>query len=192
MNAAHYLPDRLSCSAMGDTMLNGTLAWLGRRFRKIYVMQAGSDDYADLAEIHAQCFSRPWSEEDIASFAPANGVQIWMAKFEGRGNCAPAGFVILRNAGGEAEIITVATARRAQRRGVARTLIRHAILELGRDGASRLFLEVEASNQPALRLYRSLGFRQIGRRENYYSARPHHQGLPVERSDALVMELDLR
>ena len=53
-----------------------------------------------------------------------------------------------------------------------------------RDGlAARLAtLEVRRSNTPAIELYRSLGYRQVGVRPNYYAD---------EGEDAIVMDLDL-
>ncbi|MNI99499.1 ribosomal-protein-alanine N-acetyltransferase [compost metagenome] len=47
-----------------------------------------------------------------------------------------------------------------------------------------MFLEVRPSNTPALALYHSEGFNEIGRRPRYY---PAAQG----REDALVMAIEL-
>ena len=56
------------------------------------------------------------------------------------------------------------------------------LMEEGRKrGISRFSLEVRASNQPAISLYRKLGFCQEGRRKNFYS-------LPEE--DALIFWKD--
>jgi [ribosomal protein S18]-alanine N-acetyltransferase len=52
--------------------------------------------------------------------------------------------------------------------------------------AEALFLEVDEANHPALALYRRLGFREVGRRENYYD------GAEGRKSSALVMRRDLR
>lgn len=51
-------------------------------------------------------------------------------------------------------------------------------------GAQRVFLEVRPSNTPALALYHSEGFNEIGRRPRYY---PAAQG----REDAVVMAIEL-
>ncbi len=52
------------------------------------------------------------------------------------------------------------------------------LIDLGRKGVKAAFLEVRESNAAARGLYGSRGFREIGRRKNYYRR-------PVE--DALVM-----
>jgi len=52
------------------------------------------------------------------------------------------------------------------------------LIELGHRGVRAAFLEVRESNTAARALYGSRGFREIGRRKNYYRR-------PVE--DALVM-----
>ena len=51
-------------------------------------------------------------------------------------------------------------------------------------GAQRVFLEVRPSNTPAVALYHSEGFNEIGRRPRYY---PAVQG----REDAIVMAMEL-
>ena len=52
--------------------------------------------------------------------------------------------------------------------GVATGLIVGLIEELRKRGSHCLTLEVRASNETAIRLYRTLGFQEAGRRRNYY------------------------
>lgn len=66
----------------------------------------------------------------------------------------------------EAEILNVAVLADWRRRGVARTLLAELLAELH----GEVFLEVRASNEAALRLYQSMGFLPVGRRESYYSS----------------------
>lgn len=76
----------------------------------------------------------------------------------------------------------------------------HTIRELHRDRVDNLFLEVDATNQAAISLYKSLGFKQVGTRKAYYSGTPDggEAGAAlkpdggIDGSDALVMSLDLR
>jgi ribosomal-protein-alanine N-acetyltransferase len=92
-----------------------------------------------------------------------------------------AGYAILRRAADEAELLSLAVAPEARRRGLGRRLIEDGLARVQRDGARVCYLEVRSANEPALALYGSLGFRQVGRRRRYYR----------DGSDALVMALRL-
>jgi ribosomal-protein-alanine N-acetyltransferase len=65
---------------------------------------------------------------------------------------------------------------------VGRLLFAALVEKLKQERAEEIFLEVRASNGPALGFYRSLGFRETGRRPRYYAD-------PVE--DALLLALRL-
>ena len=70
---------------------------------------------------------------------------------------------------GEADMMNVAVAPRARRQGLGRALVEALCTALRcRMRAEVLTLEVRDSNAPALALYASLGFVQIGLRKNYY------------------------
>ncbi|EGV52224.1 ribosomal protein S18-alanine N-acetyltransferase [Candidatus Endoriftia persephone] len=57
-----------------------------------------------------------------------------------------------------------------QRLGLGRRLVER-LLQLGRQhGAEAAYLEVRESNRPAHRLYRQIGFVEVGRRRDYYPA----------------------
>ena len=78
----------------------------------------------------------------------------------------------------QADILDVAVAPAHRRRGIARALVKAVLAEAEKDGVQTVFLEVRASNGPAIALYTSLGFTQSGKRKNYYTA---------PREDALLM-----
>jgi ribosomal-protein-alanine N-acetyltransferase len=83
----------------------------------------------------------------------------------------------------EVQVLTVAVHKDFRRRGVARALLNQA-LGVGCGGfALRGVLEVRKSNTAAQLLYKSLGFRVVGERPNYYD-------LPKE--SAVLMELELK
>jgi ribosomal-protein-alanine N-acetyltransferase len=69
-----------------------------------------------------------------------------------------------------------------QRRGLARRLFAELAGKLRLAGVTEVILEVRACNQPALALYRRLGFAETGRRPCYYQA-------PAD--DAVLMRLGL-
>jgi ribosomal-protein-alanine N-acetyltransferase len=77
----------------------------------------------------------------------------------------------------------IAVDPRFQRRSLARKLFEELVYQLGLAGIAEVVLEVRASNQSALGLYRVLGFVETGRRPRYYAD-------PQE--DAVLMRLQLR
>lgn len=82
----------------------------------------------------------------------------------------------------EVRINNLAVSAAARKKGRGEALLRH-LMEVGRGlGCRRISLEVRPSNTAALRLYAKLGFREVGRRKNYYT--DTHE-------DALVMRASL-
>lgn len=143
------------------------------------------EDAAALAAIHHEDFVRPWSAEEFATLLKQNPVFGFGARPVGRRR-ELAGFALARVAAGEAEILTIAVARTARRAGLGRRLMDAVLRHLHHLRAEALFLEVDETNAPALALYRRLGFREVGRRSNYYD------GAAGKKSSALVMRRDLR
>lgn len=118
------------------------------------------ENYAD---IHARCFDgapRPWSAAEFRDFLRLEGVVVVER---------PGGFAIGRQAGPEAELITLAVAPERRRRGIARALLAELESGLSEAGAEEIFLEVAATNDAARSLYRHAGYREVGRRPGYYA-----------------------
>ena len=127
-----------------------------------------------LAALHAACFPRAWPESDFCDHIARDLVLIDSA--------SPRALLVIREGGGQAEILTVCVHPDARGEGLARALIASALPRLH---SRVLFLEVAADNAPAIALYRSLGFAGFGRRPGYY----RREG---GRADALLMERRLR
>lgn len=151
------------------------------------IEEAGPADYEAMAEIHERSFRRAWSMEEIAALlADYPRVQGIVLKRAGARQPKPVGFGILRVAGGEAEILTVAVDPDDRRRGYGRLLVEEMARRAYRERADALFLEVDESNRSAVMLYRQLGFETVGERPRYYE----HKDAPP--GAALVMRLPLR
>ena len=136
-----------------------------------------------LADLHGLSFARAWSEMEVEALLLDKAVTADGA-FAGS-PAGLAGFVLTRLAADEAEILSVTVTPRSRGVGVASRLMRRHLATLRDRGVRLLFLEVAAGNEPALALYRRLGFTEVGRREAYYGA------VGGARSDALVMRLPL-
>lgn len=81
---------------------------------------------------------------------------------------------------GEAHVLNLCVAPHTQGKGYGRATLEH-LMEVAKGyRADTMFLEVRPSNLNALKLYRLMGFNEIGTRKDYYPARNG-------REDALVM-----
>lgn len=78
------------------------------------------------------------------------------------------GFYIADYIAGEASLFDIAVEPSQQGKGIGRQLLQHFLQHGLALGAEQFFLEVRASNSPAIALYQSAGFIECGRRRNYY------------------------
>jgi ribosomal-protein-alanine N-acetyltransferase len=129
-------------------------------------------DLSALARIHSASFSETWSETTLRDMLKMSGTSAFWT---------PDGFVMVRVAADEAEILTLAVAPDARGKGLGAALVSAASAHAHRSGAHAMFLEVKASNTQARALYRRFGFREAGRRRAYYGGR----------EDALILRVDL-
>ena len=140
-----------------------------------------SDDAAIAAGLHSGAFARAWSDDEFVSLITQPAVYGFLALDPARPRNQAAGFVLAREAAGEAEILSICVAARARGSGLGWRLMQEAI---ARD-AGEMFLEVDETNAPALALYRKLGFDKVGERRAYYD----HADAP--RTAAFVMRRQL-
>ncbi len=140
---------------------------------------ARQEDLARVVEIEKDGFKHPWSHELLARELGHAWSRVLLAIEPGpAGSEAVVGFVVFWLVHDEVHVLNIATATEARRRGIGRALMDAAEEDGRRRGARLSTLEVRRSNAPAISLYGSLGYRQIGVRRNYYAE---------EKEDAIVM-----
>lgn len=125
------------------------------------IKNLSSEYIRDAAEIERQCFSSPWSEEQLFEELKNPCARFYVAVENGRA----VGYAGLYNVCGEGDIARVAVLPEYRKSGVAKAVLNHAF----DDDLTEIFLDVRESNIPAISLYHSLGFKDIGIRKNYYS-----------------------
>jgi len=139
------------------------------------------NDARILAMLHADAFDTPWSPAALRGELVKPST-FGLALEEGERMIS---FVLFQRALDEAEMLTLATAPDAQRRGNAQKLVKTAFQHLLERGVSRCLLDVAADNTPALTLYKSFGFKEDGRRKAYYKRADN------AKVDAILMSSDL-
>ena len=136
------------------------------------------DDTATAAQLEALCCTvlpgEPWHAAGLLESAAQETARVLFV----RDGADVIGCLVGTCAAGTAEIVVVATAPSARRRGIATALLRAFWEDVS---PTETFLEVRESNDAAIALYRRFGFEPVGRRRRFY-----HD--PAE--DAVVMRRD--
>lgn len=114
-----------------------------------------------LATLHAAAFTRTraWSAQEFSTLLSHPGTFA---------SGTPDSFVLIRTVADEAEVLTLATAPAMRRQGLARVTLRKGEDQAKSRGASTIFLEVAEDNLAGINLYSTSGYREVGRRPQYY------------------------
>lgn len=148
-------------------------------------------DLADVARLESELFtSASWSlaalERELDG--PDRAYYVWVGAAPRRSQLdAPSpegicGYAGIWYGGADAEVMTIGVAKDCQHAGIGRCLMRELIGAARRRCCRRVLLEVRVDNEPAKRLYHSLGFTDMGLRRHYYQP---------EDVDAVTMSLDM-
>lgn len=92
------------------------------------------------------------------------------------------GYAYCADALGEAELLRIAVMPELRGEGLGAAILKEMHIALKENGISRVLLEVRESNLPARTLYKSFGYREDGKRRNFYSN---------PREDAVLMSKDI-
>jgi ribosomal-protein-alanine N-acetyltransferase len=146
------------------------------------IRQMTHEDMPAVIALEQAAFRNPWSPELLRRELEHDWSTILLVEEpQPDGGRTLLGLAIFWIVQDEVHVLNVATAPEHRRRGVARAVM-DEILARGRHRRCTLAtLEVRRSNEAAIGLYRSLGFRSVGVRPNYYVD---------EKEDAIVMVLD--
>lgn len=123
-------------------------------------------DVPDVHRIEVDLFPDPWSVETFWSelaHVPDSRHYV-VAEADG----AVAGYAGLVATGHQADVQTLAVARKRQGCGLGRVLLDELLAEAARRDASEVLLEVRADNAAAQALYAGAGFERIAVRRGYY------------------------
>ena len=140
----------------------------------IKIVKAGQNHLPSIMEIENASFAAPWSQKGMMSELESSDV-LFLTAIDGE---TVAGFGILHCFGEEAEIFNLAVRPDRRGQGIGRMLLEGLCRTADTGEVQNIYLEVRESNAAARSLYTELGFRNVGRRRNYYDS---------PREDALLM-----
>jgi ribosomal-protein-alanine N-acetyltransferase len=154
----------------------------GKAAADFLVRKMTSEDLSAVMALEQASFRNPWSAELLKRELGHDWSTILLLEEPlPAGERRLLGISIFWIVHDEVHVLNVATAPEHRRRGVARSLMEATLVEGRVRNCALATLEVRRSNEPAINLYKSFGFRQVGVRPNYYAD---------EGEDAIVMVLD--
>ncbi len=149
----------------------------------LHIKPASTAHVPTLARIHQRGFFHGWKENEFSSYlARPDQTPIYVASDKKN---RVAGFMVLRLAKEEAELLTIMVEPKWQGKGVGKALLRAGFDDLLASETRAMFLEVDSNNEAAISLYRGFGFKQIGARPGYYSLKDGGK------ATAIVMRIDM-
>ena len=122
-------------------------------------------DLPEVVRIERASYAFPWTE---GIFRDCLRVNYFCRVIE----IVPAivGHGVMSVGAAEAHLLNICIDEGYRCRGLGGRLLKHLLRAAAAAGAAEAFLEARPSNLSAIRLYQSLGFRQIGVRRGYYQA----------------------
>ena len=147
--------------------------------KQVKIVPMAAEHLDRLEQLERMCFSRPWSKKMLAEELD-NQCAAFLVAVEPETEKA-VGYAGLLVVADEGYITNVAVDPSCRRQGVAAQLLQVFDNFAKGNHLAFLTLEVRPSNAAAIALYEGFGFREVGRRRNYYD-------LPKE--DALILTRD--
>ena len=117
-------------------------------------------------DIEKMCFSVPWSRQSFVLEVEKNRCARYVVAEHSGAVVGYGGMWLVVD---EAHITNIAVHLLFRRKGIGRAILKALMMEAHGMGIEKMTLEVRASNVEAQRLYKKLGFVEVGVRKGYYS-----------------------
>ena len=134
-------------------------------------------DLSDVVAIETEAFSTPWRADTFEGLIGRDGLELLTFVDPEDGVL---GYAVLWCILDQGELANIAIRPELRGRGLGGRLLGEVLTTCREKGVRSLYLEVRESNHAAVALYEGFGFRDVGRRKDYYQH---------PREDARVMEL---
>lgn len=141
------------------------------------IRKACESDLSEIGEIEKEIFSDAYSSASIKELFHSFSCFMVCESEEG----SIEGYALLYGCEETAELLRICVRKTKQGNGIGKQLLNEVIKIAAKEKYKEILLEVRASNQKAIKLYRNSQFIQIALRKNYYE----------DKEDALIMRLEL-
>lgn len=144
---------------------------------ELVIRSADLSDIKYIMDLEQGSIVHPWDSKSIESLIVDKNKKCYVADLHG----TVVGYVGAEIVLDECNIGNIVTHKDYRGRGFASVMMGILLEDLKNKGISKIFLEVEHDNEPAIALYKKYGFEPYGARRDYYG-----QG-----KDAILMSREL-
>ncbi len=142
------------------------------------IIELGLESLTELRVLEQACFAYSWSEDQFRLGLERRAFYILGYVLDG----LLVGYLAYSRVLDEMEVLNLGVHPDFRKKGIGRDLMQVLIKQSKETDVKKGLLDVKRSNFPAIALYESLGFRQVGVRKNYY---------PDTKEDALLYDLEI-
>ena len=132
-------------------------------FTETLIFRAEEKDIPAIEELEKECFSTPWSQTAIKDAMEGNTAFFIAKKGE-----KTIGYIGISTVLDEGYITNVAVNEMMRKKGIGTALLNRVFSYSKDNNLSFVSLEVRESNREAISLYTALGFKEEGKRKNFY------------------------
>ena len=125
-----------------------------------------TDDLPQVLGIQRELAFQDWNEKQFTSEINAS-YALCVVYEEANGHIL--GYAVFHLMGPDSELLSIATAATAQRKGIGTELLQAGLERLDFAAGDKMFLEVREGNAKARAFYERHGFKAYGNRKRYYS-----------------------
>ena len=141
------------------------------------IRKLSKDDINQVAKIEKDNFSNPWKRDQ---FLRCYKQKLNFSNYVYCESSRVLGYFVTEYIINEVHLHKVSVKKKFQNNKIGFRLIEHMIQHSKINRKEKVCLEVDSSNISAIRLYKKIGFFEVGRRKKYYESR-----------DAILMDMDI-
>lgn len=137
---------------------------MAQKIESCEIRDMGESDILEIARLEQEVFPDPWSEKSLWESLHLDASKCVIAECEGK----LAGYFILYETEGEAEVIRIAVGKELQGKGVGKLLMKHIEQYCEQQAITKILLDVRTANTAARSFYKKHGFVEDGVRPGFY------------------------
>ena len=138
---------------------------------KVSIQKMDVQDLEEILSIEASSFLTPWSKNMFLNELENHFSHCFVIKIGALPHSVLIGFICFRNVIDESELLNMGVHPRYRQLGVGKTLMEFYINFCSQMGIKRFYLEVNSSNQSAIRLYQHFSYQSSGLRKKFYQGK---------------------